>query len=105
MQHTKEPWPEVDCDSDDETGITCYTIPGVAKFKRDADAERARACVNAIAVIERQGWGVMKGKSGWYAVDSDGNGIEHYTTPDWPDPATALIEAEKVLAKSEKGTK
>ena len=55
MQHTKEPWPEIGCDSDDESCITWYTIPGIAKFKCDADAERARACVNACEGIEDVG--------------------------------------------------
>ena len=50
MQHTKEPWPEPQADT-----LETYTIDGVGFFDSYADAERARACVNACAWIDDVG--------------------------------------------------
>lgn len=52
-EHTPEPWPEPSYQNDtgpnDDYFDQWHEIAGIADFNKEADAKRARACVNALA--------------------------------------------------------
>lgn len=50
---------------------------------------------NAFDVMMRRGWGITRFDDGWMAVDDDDLIVEPSSTASYPDPFTALVEADR----------
>lgn len=93
--------------------------PGLMKYHppmsfRWTDAEWIALARNAFDVMMRRGWGVDTDDSDpprWFPIVDSRQGDAHHVLygkmpgtelPDWPDPFTALVEADEWLKKQEK---
>jgi hypothetical protein len=79
---------------------TLRETPGFAKFEsehRNTDAEFTALARNAFDVMIRRGWSAVCDLDQW-AIQWNQHGIhidEVYRTKRWPDPFTALVEADE----------
>lgn len=96
---TAAPWTVESSCAGDLWGFDIPELPEASyrdsRFGKRADVEFIALARNAFDVMMRRGWSPIKGDDGWYAIDQYGTAIEDTSVDDWPDPFTAIIEADK----------
>lgn len=98
---------EPDTEIDDTAGIIAGTLIqtplrlGQWHDNWETDAEFIALARNAFEVMMRRGWGLISSHDGTWGVSKPGHLPTRLIHLRWPDPFTALVEADKWMTEFE----